>query len=101
MDQVPADKCATGKDAIVWASERNHAKLEEYCLQDVYVLAELTKSSLRGPLVADVGPYHRRSSVRIAFGLDGTTCVACLHARPDGRKRRRAVSGTSADGFFV
>lgn len=101
MHQVPADKCATGKDAIVWASERNHTKLEEYCLQDVYVLAELTKSSLRGPLVADVGPYHRRSSVRIAFGLDGATCFAYLHVPPDRTKRRRVVAGTRADGFFV
>lgn len=100
-NQVPVDKCATGKDAVVWARERNHAKLEEYCLQDVYVLAELTRGALRGPLHADAGPYHRRSSVRVAFGVDRSTCVACMYTHPDRRKRRRVGAGTDAGSFFA
>ena len=73
-------KSASGLQAIAWAEERAHAELEEYCLQDVLVLIELTKRSLAAPLLAEVGPRHARRTLRLFFRVDPATCQTVLVA---------------------
>lgn len=46
LNQIQVCKSANGKQAVIWAQKREWKKLSDYCMQDVFVLLELTKHAL-------------------------------------------------------
>ena len=45
-NKIVAEKYANGKQAVIWASERNWTELEYYCMQDVNVMIMLTEKAI-------------------------------------------------------
>ena len=85
---IDVSKSATGKQAIVWAQQREHAALEEYCMQDVLVLVALTARGASEVLVVHPPSYARGARHPFRFRLDeGYAIRAEAVARP--RKRTR------------
>jgi hypothetical protein len=55
-NKIIAKKYANGKQAIIWAEERNWTELEYYCMQDVNVMISLTEKAVNtGLLLVNFG----------------------------------------------
>jgi len=50
LNQIHVCKSATGAQAVIWANEREWKKLREHCMQDFFVLLELTQHALEHEL---------------------------------------------------
>jgi len=50
LNHINVSKSSNGAQAVIWAKEQNWEALSEYCLQDVYVLLELTQHAIENGL---------------------------------------------------
>jgi len=46
LNKINVSKSSNGAQAVIWAKEKNWEALSEYCLQDVYVLMQLTQHAI-------------------------------------------------------
>jgi len=64
LDQVQVCKSATGAQAVIWADEREWKKLREHCMQDFFVLLELTQHALENGLYFNAVNMKKRADVQ-------------------------------------
>ena len=87
---IDVSKSATGKQAIVWAQERQHGPLEEYCMQDVLVLVALTARGAKDVLVVNPPAYAKRGRRAFRFRLDEAYAIRAEMAG-EARARKRGA----------
>ena len=64
LDQVQVCKFATGAQAVIWENEREWKKLREHCMQDFFVLLELTQHALEYRLYFNAVNMKKRADVQ-------------------------------------
>jgi len=64
LNQIKVCKSANGAQAVVWAREHEWKKLSDYCMQDVFVLLELTQHAIEYGLYFTSVNMNKRADVK-------------------------------------
>jgi len=64
LNQIKVCKSGNGAQAVIWAREREWEKLSEYCMQDVFVLLQLTQHALEHGLYFTGVNMNKRADVK-------------------------------------
>jgi len=64
LNQIPVCKSANGAQAVIWAREQEWNKLSDYCMQDVFVLLELTQHAIEHGLYFTGVNMNKRANVK-------------------------------------
>jgi len=66
LNQIQVCKSANGAQAVIWAREREWKKLSDYCMQDVFVLLELTQHAIEHGLYFTGVNMNKRADVKVS-----------------------------------
>jgi len=76
-NKIEAEKSGSGLQAIAWAEKEEWKLLEDYCMQDVFVLLELTKKTLLHGIAFPCQGYSSSpEKIRVVFDADMKHSVA-------------------------
>jgi hypothetical protein len=64
LNQIQVCKSANGEQAVIWAKQREWKKLSDYCMQDVFVLLELTQHALKHGLYFTGVNMNKRADIK-------------------------------------
>ena len=64
LNQIQVCKSANGAQAVIWAREHEWKKLSDYCMQDVFVLLELTQHAIEHGLYFTGVNMNKRAHVK-------------------------------------
>jgi len=71
LNEIQVCKSSNGAQAVIWAKEQNWTALSEYCMQDVFVLLQLTQHAL------EHGLYFATSRI-IGTTMPSETILMCF-----------------------
>ena len=97
-NNILISKIATGKQAILWAQEREWALLEEYCTADVMVLLEILKKAMDGegivlkPKQAKFPKYKQKKCYLVLKILSDMSVEAQLFNHEEDRQETKLLA---------